>query len=529
NVSVQRDDDPWLRPRIGGFKLLSHGASLVTGTNAGTHTIRRAAPWTDAAILALGSLLLYAMLGEWTWYKIDGQITILRLAEGGPGHPRHLLADEILRLFLAWIRPLGLSTYAGVRLFSAVTAAAAGFVVHRCTARLGVSRARCAVAQAAFAATPSLVFYASIVEFHAPLLFFASLAFYATTRLGSSNRHGVGSALLAASSGVLSGFAYLQHASGQFLPALLVPWLVVLLRDGGRTSGRDLRKQLEPTSISARPWLPSIVLPAVLVAFHFAITKGVPFAIRHYDLLPRFAPLAPTDASAFGYVAWHFESLTLAEFRFVPITLTLEWIVPFLPLSVLAWFSGPRKPRGARRALAIALVPYLGISFLLMRHENEFGAYTMPCVLLATVLAAWSCPPRLLVIATLVTLFASTVHVRLHDAQSSGLQLARSLESRNLESRIVLLVAGETERDDALMALPNRDFAQYLWLEPLQDGVTPELLRSWLVDQEKHERRVLATARTVTWLESVERLRGVYTTEDARLPELPGARWIVAR
>ncbi|MCB9919605.1 MAG: phospholipid carrier-dependent glycosyltransferase [Planctomycetes bacterium] len=502
----------------------------MTGMHSGTNPTRRAVPWTDAAILALGSLILYTVLGQWTWYKIDGQITILRLAEGGPGHPRHLLADEILRLFLALIRPLGMSTYAGVRLFSAVTAAAAGFVVHRCTARLGASRARCAVAQAAFAATPSLVFYASIVEFHAPLLFFASLAFYATTRLGSSNRtHGVVSAVIAACAGVLSGLAYLQHASGQFLPALLVPWLVVLLRNGrDAPSGRDHEPGHETPGRTARSWLPSMVLPAVLVAFHFAITKGIPFVIRHYGLLPRFAPVAPTDASAFGYVAWHFESLTLAEFRFVPITLALEWIVPFLPLSVLAWFSGPRKPRGARRALGIALVPYLGISFLLMRHENEFGAYTMPCVLLATVLAALSCPPRLLVASTLVALFGSTVHVRLHDAQSTGHELARSVVSRSLENRIVILVTGEVERDDALMALPNRDFAQYLWLEPLAGGVTPELLRSWLRDQATRDRRVLATARTITWLESVERLRGAYATEDAQWPEMPGARWIVA-
>lgn len=480
---------------------------------------RRGAPWADALVIGACFLLLYILLGQWTWYKIDGQITVMRMAEGGPGHPRHLLADEALRAFLALIEPLGFSTYGAVRLFSAVGAAAAGVVLHRCAARIGLSRTRCALAQTALASTPSLMFYASIVEFHATLLFCASLAFYVTTWLGTQDPWQTKSWLpklaSAALAGALSGLATLQHASGQVLPALLLPWLFVLAWPAARTSRAVLLRLL--------------ACMASIAVVHAAVVKGVPYVIRRYDLLERFAPLASEDAGAMSYVTWHLESLSFADLRFVPTTLFFEWVLPFVPVSLLCLFAARRVHRGALIALGVGLVPPLAISFLLMRHENEFGAYTIPCALLASLLAARCAPPRLLVGSTLLALFAAVVHVRLHDQDLTGRRLAEALRRAGSIEQVLLLVANEAERDAALMALPHRAFPQYLWIEAYAAHATREVFERWLQEQEKLGRRVLATSACLSWLGTAQLTKDAYRSSDAQIDALPGAAWIHVR
>lgn len=477
-----------------------------------TAATRPRAPLVDALCIAAFFGALYLLLGQKSWYKIDGQITILRLAESGPGHPRHLLADELLRIFLPVSDLFGCTTYEGVRAFSAALGAAAGVVLHRSAAMLGFSRLRCAAAQLALAASPGLVFYATVVEFHAPFLFFASLAFAATTRLGLAARLSWPTALGALACACFSAFAYLQHASGQVLPALLAPWLFVLMRRGG-----------------AR--LPScLTLAAVLGAMHLALAKGLPVAIRSAGLFERFAPAA-SDATSFRYITWHLDTLSWSELEHVPTTLLFEWVFPFAVASIAAFFAGPsacaeRRIPGARRALALALVPYLAITFLLMRHENEFGAYAIPCSLLACLLAASCTLPRVLMLLSLLALFAGITDVRTVDSQTSGRDFERSCAALGVQDTLIALVASESERDDALMALPNRRFQQYLWL---QRDVLAQLgraqARAWLELQVREGRRLAASPAAMLVLEQVPPLRAMLRDESA--DELRrGWRWL---
>jgi hypothetical protein len=238
------------------------------------------ASWRDALLLFAAFVLLYALLGQWSWYKIDGQVTILRLAMDGPGHPRHLLADQFMEAFLGLVHPLGLSLYEGVRLASALGIAGAGLVLHRSCALLDMSRGRCAAAQVTLSAAPGAIFYATIVEFHGPYLLLASLAFWGVTRLGTrvQRTSSIGAMLGAFAVGMASGMARMQHGSGQMLPILLLPWLIVLLRARG---------------FSFRA---SATLLALVAFGHVLVAFGLPPLLRATELIPRIAPLGATDA-----------------------------------------------------------------------------------------------------------------------------------------------------------------------------------------------------------------------------------------
>lgn len=492
-----------------GSPIREHLAASMTGSDAAT--TRRPAPRLDAVALVVVFACIYAAIGQWTWYKIDGQITILRLAEQGLGHPRHLLADEVLRLFLGATRAVGLgslSTYEAVRLFSVLCAALSGLVLHRCASRLGFSRLHCATAQVALCATPALVFYASIVEFHAPFLFFASVAFYACTRLGiAASRDSWATWCGAVLVGALSGIAFLQHASGQVLPALLMSWLVVLLVRNGRGFATCL------------------TMTAIVALSHFAIAKGLPSLIRHFELLPRFAPVAPTDAGSWSYVSYHFDSMSWSELRHVPTTLIYEWALPFFSVSILAWFAKAERLRGARVGLLVALIPYLGVSFLLMRHQNEFGAYAIPCALLATLLAVSALPARFLLVLGLAALVGGIVNVRLHDTQVSGKALRHAVDRAGAFEDTVVIVATDAERDDALMALSHRSFQQFGYVDHFV-GLADAIVENWLREQKAAGRRVVATAAAWTRILESQKLAGRIVGRETKTLEPYDWRWI---
>ena len=406
----------------------------------------------DALALATAAFFVYCLLGQQAWYKEDGQVTLLRYVRGWPPHPSHLLSDDLLRLF-GWVtRPLGLSAYVTARAWSAVSIAATLVVLHGTARLLGLTRTRAIAAMVMLACAPGLMFYATVVEFHGPLLLFASLSLLAATALGKRP-----TPLLAVMTGLASGLAFCVHASGAPLPALLVPWALAV----GWKSQRRGKLFL---------WV------GVAAALHAACIPGLPFVLRAVGFLPQaidttaglqgMQGVGKTANTHFvNYLLWHVEQLRASEWASLPRTIAFEWLLPFAPLSVLAFWRNRSNATALQAgALAIACVPFLGTSFLLMRHADEFGAYLVPLAFAAALVAGRNVPLRIAVITSLLAAVGSIVHIANHDLWDEGDRFASQLAVVEHDGPVLLLIGEPGEANAALMHQQHRPHVQFLYV-----------------------------------------------------------------
>ncbi|MEY4673768.1 MAG: hypothetical protein RL148_1552 [Planctomycetota bacterium] len=330
------------------------------------------APWVaETLLLGLSALVLYALLGQQTFYKTDGPDLVRMLHEGNLRHPWHVGYLPLLDAFRATLRAVGLE-FSLVRLgalFSAGGAALAVAAFHAGTRALGASRPTALAATALLALNPGVVLFATVVEFHGPALGAVGLAWWWACR--TSATPSLPAALVL---GVLTHGAFLMHSSNLFLPALLLPWLVAM-RWGEGTLRRDLGLV--------------VVAGAVHTALFVAMPKVFPGAYGDYaDLGAAFAREASTGRPQ--TIDW------------LPVILLQEWLWPLLPLSVswlVAWRFADLRP--AALALCAGLAPYLYLCVRQLVHEPERGAYMLPLLLPAAALSARSLP-RAVVIALAV-------------------------------------------------------------------------------------------------------------------------------
>lgn len=405
----------------------------------------RLTPLAEALLVALSVFLLYLLFGQNAYYRIDGQVTLFRIARGTAPHPNHLLFDPLARGFCWLLDPLGISTYRMLVVFAAWMTSLALIPVHFSCRLLGLSRARTVLAMLLVGMAPSPFFYATVVEFHGVFLPFASLAFLAATAFG------LRSTLLGALGlGFLSGLAYCVHASGNILPGMLLPWAIALARRGPHPSS----------------WKRTLWLSGAAALSHGAFMLLLPASMRFAGLLPE-----PPDVSGFqaspstagisewlgwlpgvDYLLYHFDTLRAEQLFSLPNTLLFEYLLPFLPASVLAFVAARRREgRVLAAGLLVALVPYLAGSFLLMRQENEFGAYSLPVLLPAAVIAAWAVPPRVLLAGVLVGLLVGAGRVKSHDRYPFGDRFARGLWEVSRGRPLCLITGNRDETHAALM------------------------------------------------------------------------------
>lgn len=328
---------------------------------------------SETLLLGASALVLYALLGQQTFYKTDGPDLVRMLHEGNLRHPWHVGYLPLLDAFRAGLRGLGLE-FSLIRLgalFSAcgVALGLAGF--HAGLRALSVPRAVALLATALLALNPGIVLFATVVEFHGPALGAVGLAWWWTCR---SARAPSLMALLVL--GLFTHAAFVMHSSNLFLPALLLPWFVALRWSRG-TMRRDL-------------WL-----VAAAGAVHAAA----------FVLMPRFLPAAYGDyadlATAFAREASIGRPQSL---DWLPVILVQEWVWPLLPLSV-AWLAAWRLPhlRPAAVAVCIGLAPYLYLCVRQLVHEPERGAYMLPLLLPAAALSALALPRALVVALAVVS------------------------------------------------------------------------------------------------------------------------------
>lgn len=310
--------------------------------------------WDGALLFGL-CLCLYVALGQRVFYKTDG-VDLLWLLHEGRDHPWHVGYLPVLSGLKALLAPLGLSTLRIGEVLSALGTALAVFALHGTLCTLGAARAPAAAAALLLGLNPGTLLFATVVEFHGPLLGAVGVATWWTAR--QSRAPGLGGMALLA---LLCHGAFLLHGSALLLPALLLPWWLAL-RAGQGTLRRDLG-----------------------LALWCGFLHGLLFLC-----LPTLFPVFYGDYADLGAALARETSIGRPQgLEWLPAMLVQEWLVPLLPLSVAfvpALFR--RELRLEALALLVGLLPFLVLCTRQVVFEPECGAYLLPLLPLAARLGA---------------------------------------------------------------------------------------------------------------------------------------------
>jgi hypothetical protein len=313
----------------------------------------------------LAMLLLYAALGADVFYKTDGP-DLLRLLANGERHPWHVGYLPALSGFRSALAAFGLDPAPIVvgNLFSAFGMATGVAFFHSGLRRLGLVWSAREAATALLALSPTALLFASVVEFHAPLMAAVGLAFWWTT---VQVRHPSwwGMALL----GVMTHVTFLLHSSSIVLPA----WLLCFFLAHHWQVGERAR------------------------ALRLATVSGAVHSLL-FLLLPRLFPV---------FYGWHSDWAKAREMEasigrpqtidFSGEIIVQEWLVPLMPIAVACLLAvRHRALRLQFTAFVIAWVPYVYICVRQLVYEPEFGAYMLPLVPAAALLTAQAAPRRAL-------------------------------------------------------------------------------------------------------------------------------------
>jgi hypothetical protein len=403
---------------------------------------RMRARLTDTLLLALGALVLYAALAQRTLYG-DG-LEILDLARQGVlGNEKHFLYLPLL----AGVRAL-LPGFTLVEVATGLSVACAALgvaVTHLGLRALRLARADALLAGALVALAPGVVFYATLVELHAPFFAVAAFALLALARLLQRPNLG-GAALL----GAATGASFAAHATGALLPAPL------LLAAFALTRGRHAQYATVP----ARAWLP---LAAVTATVHVVLVFGLPQLLQ---LLGKEFNVAARES-----VKW-IEQNSVPDWTHpatLPRTLWNEWLWAFAPVSVASLAGSCRaRTRGLAFALLLGALPYLYVSQRLLAGHSEHGAYWLPLGALAAWATVWALPRAAATALVVAAAACALVEVKRHDDPERSSRLARGLRAVVSPADAILLTAGFRDVEAVLVRMPEASF-NYVRLDRLAE------------------------------------------------------------
>ena len=448
------------------------------------------APRLDGLWLALLFLGLYEALRQHT---IPGDGTqLLDLAQrDSVTHNVHFLYLPLL----GWLRQLfeGSSVFQIASHLSCVAGALAVGMTHVGFRVLRVSRAEAALATMLVGTAPAMVFYSTAVELHLPFLAVSSIAFAAAAHLGARPTFSRAALL-----GLATGASYSAHATGAFLPMplLFVAWTL------GTRYGVD-------RAPAARGGWAGLAL--VVAALHCATMWGLPAVLRQIEDAYLVRPDAARNWIANNYVPWN----SAAD---IGVTAWNEWLLTFAPISVL-WIRGFAWPETRRMAagLALSLLPYLGMSFLLLARHSERGAYQLPLMWLAAwlVVRTWKASHVALIAIAGIGLSFALLKVpeirdwdstwkwetKPHDDLEFGPTFASGVEAIVDDEDLVLLTGGFADVAACLVFLPD---ATFLRLEQLPAAGEAEL-RALLPLFDQYATQWLAEGKRILITETVQR------------------------
>jgi hypothetical protein len=336
------------------------------------------------------ALVIYALLGQRSFYKIDGELFLWIYAHEGKGGGYHSFYPHLLALADLVTSPFGFTVFESARALSAGGTALGVVGFHAISRRAGLDRREALLCSALCALCPAWMFFATIVEVHGSFVPFAALGVYALVRL--VQRPGDGLAVIA---GLAIGVAYLAHPTGVLLIAQL-PLVAMLVRRGPESEADAPRVRLlrHGALVGLGSGLVVSTAPFVLEALDRGVAPSFP--LRTLFATPGIATDPQLWTDNFGG----------------------ELFIPYAPLvltSLIALFLP--ATRRAAAWLWFAIVPYMIVSQLLILHGGEHGAYLLPVAWSMAVLALPLLRGRSLVIATLLVLSAAwgTARILKHD------------------------------------------------------------------------------------------------------------------
>mgnify|MGYP002713189854 CR=1 FL=1 len=451
--------------------------------------------------LGLGLLFLgiFVLLSPDAFYKADAQHLVWRLIGRNAEYPHHRFYMPTLIAFGDLVAPLGLTPFEVARLFSQVGGALAIAFAHAGFRRLVGSPRIALLATLLFALCPAIVFFSNVVEFHGPFLAFAALAFLIFSFAVGDEPAGPGELVLAAALGLSTSVAAGMHASGMLLPAIFLPWWLLL---------RYRRGQLSPEGRWSWP-----VFAGPLVA-----------ALVHGGGLALFVRVQKsTEFLKEGFQ--HPQGI-----EHLPEIIFAEWLAPFLPLSLVPFILIlGRRFRLESLFVIVALGPYLLGALRLLVGDSESGAYLLPLALPTAWLTATSlgwlrrsvelgkhAVPLALSILLISTLLA-WARVEDFDRNEAYQQYAQSLRSC-LDSDDALVMIGHPDPVDELGAVLLELPKLKIWLadeptkygaEQIRTGYFPAILPGLRKELEAgHSVYITDKARKFLLLPEASRLGG---------------------
>jgi hypothetical protein len=165
-----------------------------------------------------------------------------------------------------------------------------------------------------------------------------------------------------------------------------------------------------------------------------------------------------------------------------------------------------------------------------MRHEDEFGAYALPLLLPAALLAARAVPGRLLVAGLFAGLAVGAVTVHVHDDWPYGREFARDLAELQRDGPLLLIVhRGESDEecrlrnecDAALMHAGNRERSEFFDIKEEVALVPPATFDLVVADYRQRGYRVLLTERAEAFLRGQTTGQALRVHLDARYERQP--------
>ena len=365
----------------------------------------------DTLGLAVVALGVYVALGQDTFYRNDGRHILKMLMSGLLAHPNHVLYVPAVRGALALGLGLWPSLYVAALAVSQVGAALGVGLMHRAGLRLGLGRGAALAAAGLVATAPAVLFFATVVELHGFFLLFVGLAALAGAHFAAAPGWRRAIPL-----GLATALAVGAHATGHLLPFALMP---LAFRQG------------------RRPYAGS----AVVLLTHAAAALAMPLCLRAAGL-----PVQGGAAPGFLLAMMEMQGLALSA---LPMLVWRDWLVPFAPLSVLAWFAW-RSARAETLGLLVAVGAYLGATLLLLGDATEHGAYVLPLAWPAAVLTVRALRPWVWGVAAAVGFSIGVAWVVGHD--QPGPSRAFAAAARTLaQTQSAMFFAGTFREFDAFL------------------------------------------------------------------------------
>ncbi|MBL8725549.1 MAG: hypothetical protein JNK49_16020 [Planctomycetes bacterium] len=427
--------------------------------------------WATTALLAIGTASAYTALRRDLAHGSDIFTLSRWLDEPGFVHPHHPLYLPVANALRWLLQPLGLERMALFALYSALGAALGCAALHRAALCLRGDPLLARHVALAAALVPAVTYFATLGELHAPFFGCAALGWWAWARWATQP-----TPWRALGCGATVGLATLFHATG----AALGPWFVGAYLWRQRAAGRRTSAQL-------------VTLCAVAAALVWA--TGF-FGLRGLGQAPAGQPIE--------HVAERFDPV--ATLQALPGTWLADWLWPFAPASLLALLAFVRGRGVPALLLHLAVLAHVAFTATMLRGGgHEFGAYDLPLVFPALVLAADALPRRWWFALPLGALLASGLHRAAYPRLRPDLALGRAAVALVAAAPTVFLVGDEAETQGIRWYAPRAELIE-AWVFQVQLGAgakdfTAEQVRGWLQWQlgaaQQAGRRLFITDRAV--------------------------------